>query len=196
LFEISFFNFRSSELGNHIFTTIKISSFLKQTMRHRKYPIVEVYYTIKYPGIPSTYVDSCAMKTRQAHAADWMSQVQPQPQPCCQPYCRYCSPGVHMKLSPAPSFYAARRSQLLHSDTFGSPTSHHSSVGLFDLDSLLQLFSSMTSHPQPCAHFDVRDFDDVRCCLSCGETVYLADIPQVPIPHDPILPILQKPRLS
>jgi hypothetical protein len=54
----------------------------------------------------------------------------------------------------------------------------------------------MSSHPQPCAHFDVRDFDDVRCCLSCGETVYLSDIPQVPIPHDPILPILQKPRLS
>jgi hypothetical protein len=54
----------------------------------------------------------------------------------------------------------------------------------------------MASHPQPCAHSDVRDFDDVRCCLSCGETVYLSDIPQVPISHDPTLPILPKPRLS
>jgi hypothetical protein len=50
----------------------------------------------------------------------------------------------------------------------------------------------MASRPQPCAHFDVRDFDDARCCLSCGETVYLSDAPKVPIPHDPTLPIHKK----
>jgi hypothetical protein len=54
----------------------------------------------------------------------------------------------------------------------------------------------MASHPQHCAHFDVRNFDIVRCCLSCGETVYLSDTSQVRIPHEPTLPILPKPSLS
>jgi hypothetical protein len=30
---------------------------------------------------------------------------------------------------------------------------------------------------KPCAHHDVREFEGVRCCMSCGETVYTSDDP-------------------